>query len=298
MAPELDKLQSWFGHEGSVSFAGQYGGPVVLLRWRSAQAVVALQGAQVLSYQADGYGEVLWLSRQAKLGTGKAVRGGIPICWPWFGPHPQGGDRPAHGFVRTRPWRVVSAHSDENGARVTLAPEEPPAHPDWPHSAEVSLEIALSATLTLSLTTRNNGGSAFTLTQALHSYFRVEDIASLQVHGLQHVAFIDQLDAGALKHESGHLRVTCEVDRIYQNLARPVTILDGSERRIVIRSRGSGSAVVWNPWIEKSARLGDMGEDGYRRMICVETANAGADAVTLSPGACHTLTAVISASVA
>lgn len=291
----IAELQARFGQQGAISFAERLGGLVALLDWGGAQSVVALQGAQVLSYEAAGYGEVLWLSPEARLGTGKAVRGGIPICWPWFGPHPQGGDGPAHGFVRTRPWRVVSAHADENGTRLTLAPDGPPAHPAWPHTAELSLEIVLGTSLTLSLSTRNTGASPFALTQALHSYFLVQDISAAEVDGLQHVVFIDQLDPGALKSESGLVRIAGEVDRIYQDVIRPITIIDGSDRRIVIQSHGSASAVVWNPWIEKAARLGDMGEGGYRRLVCVETANAGADVITLAPGARHTLTAIIAA---
>jgi glucose-6-phosphate 1-epimerase len=124
----------------------------------------------------------------------------------------------------------------------------------------------------------------------------VDDIAAVTVEGLEQTRFIDQLDPGALKSESGFLRIDREVDRIYQGLAKAVTIRDGTTRRIRVTSHGSRSAVVWNPWFEKAARLGDMGEDGYRRMICVETANAGADVVTLAPGASHTLSALISAS--
>jgi glucose-6-phosphate 1-epimerase len=204
--------------------------------------------------------------------------------------------RPAHGFVRTRPWRVLSAHADENGTRLTLTPDEGPSHPAWPHTAEVSLEIGLGASLMLSLSTHNTGPSAFLLTQALHSYFRVQDISNIEVDGLQRVPFIDQLDPGALKAENGPVRIAGEVDRIYQDITRPVTIVEGGDRRIAIQSRGSASAVLWNPWIEKAVRLGDMGADGHRHMVCVETANAGADVITLAPGARHTLTVIISAS--
>ncbi len=297
MTPDaIEPLQSQFGHPGAITFAQRFGGLVAVLQAGGDRAVVALQGAQVLSYETAGFGEVLWLSPAARLGTGKAVRGGIPICWPWFGPHPLGGDAPAHGFVRARPWRVVSAHADDSGTRMTLTPAEAAAHPAWPHAAQVSLEIVLGRSLTLSLTTRNTGSSEFALTQALHSYFRVQDISAAQVDGLQTVTFIDQLDPGALKSESGPVLIAREVDRIYQDQMGPITIVEG-RRRIVIQSRGSASAIVWNPWIEKSARLGDLGDEGYRHMLCVETANAGADIVTLAPGASHTLTANISAPV-
>lgn len=291
-------LDERFGIADRLRFTVLYDGIVALLSHDGAHAAVALQGGQVLSYATPDCGELLWLSPQAKLGTGKAVRGGIPICWPWFGPHPEGGSRPAHGFVRTQVWRVVVATAAGAATRITLACEEALAgHPHWPHSARLHLEIALGRTLSLSLTTQNTGTSEFALTQALHSYFRVTDIASVEVHGLETIPFIDQLDPGALKVERGPVRIGAEVDRIYQSLTTPVTIHNGPARRIEIASRGSASAVLWNPWIEKSARLGDMGHDGYRHMLCFETANAGADVITLAPGASHTLTAAFSASI-
>ena len=280
-----------------ISYEERFGGPVAVLTWGGAQAVVALQGAQVLSYEPEGSGEVLWLSPQAKLGTGKAVRGGIPICWPWFGPHPEGGDRPAHGLARARRWTLLAADAGTEAARLTLAlapADLPEAH--WPHATAVELDVALSETLTLSLTTRNLGAVEVSLTQALHSYFRVEEIADLDVLGLENIPFIDQLEPGALKTDSGPVRITREVDRIYQGVSGPITLKDGAARLIRIEAQGSSSAVLWNPWIEKSARLGDMGEDGYRRMVCVETANAGSDVIVLPGHASHTLTAIISAS--
>lgn len=289
-------LDARYGIEGCLSFAVMHDGVVAILCHDDAHAVVALQGGQVLSYATPECGEVLWLSPQAKLGTGKAVRGGIPICWPWFGPHPEGGGRPAHGFVRTQGWRVISVTAAGAAIRITLACDAAVAgHPHWPHSARLHLEIALGRTLFLSLTTQNIGTTEFALSQALHSYFRVADIAEAEVRGLEMVPFIDQLDPGTLKSEQGPVRISGEVDRIYQSLTTPVTIHDGTERRIEISSSGSSSAVLWNPWVAKSARLGDMGEDGYRNMVCFETANAGADVITLAPGASHWLATTISA---
>lgn len=284
-----------YGIARRLTFAEMHGGTVAELSHDGARAIVALQGAQVLSYEADGHGEVLWLSPQARLGTGKAVRGGIPVCWPWFGPHPQGGSHPAHGFVRTQRWWPVSTATSTDSTRIKLAcPAAGEGHSAWPHSARLELEIVLGQCLTLFLTTRNTGTSEFALTQALHSYFRVDDIADVDVLGLEDVHFIDQLDSGALKTEGGAVRIAGEIDRVYQGLTETVTIAD-ARRRIAIQSRGCTSVVLWNPWIDKSARLGDMGEDGYRRMLCLETANAGADVITLAPGESHTLTAIISA---
>lgn len=281
---------------GSIAFEERYGGPAAVLAYDGARAVVALQGAQVLSYEQPGLGELLWLSPMAALGTGKAVRGGIPVCWPWFGPHPQDGSHPAHGLVRARPWPVSATRADTKGARISFALTAGDlAGPFWPHTASVTLDVELSNALTVSITTRNEGTAPLTLTQALHTYLRISDIDGVRVAGLEDVPFIDQLDPGELKREQPRVHITREVDRIYQDQPGRVTLIDlPAARRITIAKTGSTSSVLWNPWIEKSARLGDMGENGYRRMVCIETANAGHDAVTLRPGARHTLVARIS----
>ncbi len=310
------ELMARWGRPGAVMVEDRFGGPVVILQSAQGRAVVALQGAQVLSWvpggqdesegqserQSGGQGEnqsdVFWLSPVARLGTGKAVRGGVPICWPWFGPHPHGGAAPAHGFVRTALWTVQSASVVDRGAsthevQVSLTIDAPGAEfAPWPHAASVVLEITLGQSLTLALSTKNTGAEPFVLTQALHSYFSVGDIARTALTGLDGRRYIDQLQPSSRPVQRGSLAIAAEVDRIYQDSPDAVTIADEARgRRIEISKTGSLSTVVWNPWLEKSARLGDAGADGYRRFVCVETANAGDDAVTLAPGARHQLIA-------
>lgn len=293
---EADVLNGAFAIQGRLSFAPLYGGTVAQLTFGAARADIAIQGAQVLSYEAGELGEVLWLSPGAQLGSGKAVRGGIPICWPWFGPHPDGGQRPAHGFVRAKPWRVTGTRADGASTRITFAllPAEL-THPDWPHTADLSLDVSLSDSLIVKLVTHNAGKTMMPLTQALHSYFRVSDIDAVRVSGLEGSPFIDQLDPGSgLHREDQRVHISREVDRIYQEQSGRVTLSDfPAARRVHVAKTGSNSTVLWNPWIDKSARLGDMGENGYRRMVCIETANAGGDVIRLDPGATHTLTARI-----
>jgi len=289
MAGDADKLNARFAAGDAVRFTERLGGCVANLRVADHTAVVALQGAQVLSFVPGKLGEVLWLSPVARLGAGKAVRGGIPVCWPWFGPHPQEAFKPAHGFVRARNWSVTEVASDGDEARIALAFEDFD-EALWPHKAALQLEVILGETLRVALTTLNAGVAPFSLTQALHTYLRVGDIAHVRVEGLEGSPYIDQLQAGCVCESSRPIVIDAEVDRIYQDTADRVCVHDGAEGRVIeITTTGSRSTVVWNPWIEKSARLGDMGEDGYRRMVCVETANAGRDAVTLEPGAHHTL---------
>lgn len=289
MAEDADKLNARFAAGDSVWFEERLGGCVANLRVADHTAVVSLQGAQVLSFVPRGLGEVLWLSPVARLGAGKAVRGGIPVCWPWFGPHPHEDSKPAHGFVRARNWSVAEVAGDGDEARIALAFEDFD-EALWPHKAALQLEVTLGETLRVALTTLNAGAAPFLLTQALHTYFRVGDIADVRVEGLEGSPYIDQLQAGRVCKSSRPIGIDAEVDRIYQDTADRVCVHDGAVGRVIeITKTGSRSTVVWNPWIEKSARLGDMGEDGYRRMVCVETANAGRDVVTLESGAHHTL---------
>lgn len=286
-----EQLQRQFARPGAITFSTLYGGPVARLAHGGSNAIVALQGAQVISYTADGLGELLWLSPQAKLGTGKAVRGGIPVCWPWFGPHPENTSHPAHGLVRARPWRVVETSADAEGTQITLALTAADcADALWPPVSAVSLQVRLTQSLEVVLTTQNHGQIPLTLTQALHSYFKIGDIDAIHIGGLEDIPYIDQLEPGSLKNESSEVRVCGEIDRIYQGPTSHIALSDAAlGRRLLIRSQGSASAVVWNPWIEKSARLGDLGEDGYRGMVCIETANAGDDRVALDPGDKHAL---------
>lgn len=288
---EIDNLVAGHAVGRAVTFeASPLGGIVARLRAGSNEAVVALQGAQVLSWRHDGR-EMLWLSPVSRLGTGKAVRGGIPVCWPWFGPHPDDAAKPAHGFVRTATWGVALTQASSSEAAIVLQyrgqrftqPQEP----------ELRLRVALSEELNLALTTDNVGPAPFTMTAALHTYFAVSNIGAIAVEGLDGRTFVDKLDRDQRKTQAGAITIDQEVDRIYLGDTSGISLLDRTAgRRLRIESRGSRSAVVWNPWVEKTRRLGDMGApDAYRRMLCIETANAGDDAVTVPPNGQHVLAA-------
>lgn len=277
---------------GRLDFeASPLGGPVARLSHGNYQALVALHGAQVLNWTLNGDG-LLWLSPIARIRDGKGIRGGIPVCWPWFADHPTDPTRPAHGFVRHRAWSVASAHSTPDGVSISLATRTTDNDRRmWPHEAEALVTVTLGDTLTIALKTRNTGADRFSLTEALHTYFRVSDIANVSVIGLEGCTYLDKLDGFARKQQPGPIQIGEEVDRIYLGRTSPITIFDsGPNRRLVIESAGSRSAVVWNPWTAKTARLGDMGSpDAFRQMLCIETANAGDDVITLDSGATHTL---------
>lgn len=295
-AATIDNLNDAFGRPGAARFEMRLGGPVAILTRHRASAVVALQGAQVLSYVPAGGEEVLWLSPVAQLGTAKAVRGGIPVCWPWFGPHPGDASKPAHGFVRAAPWQVIETAADDRATRVTLRFDATTIDPAlWPHQAIATLTVELGDSLKVTLETVNEGSNELRLSQALHSYFTVGDVAHAVISGLDQRRYIDQLDRSAAPVQSGDILIAAEVDRIYQDTADDVIITGASGgRAIKVAKSGSASTVVWNPWLEKGERLGDLGAGGHFRFVCIETANAGSDIKTLRPGARHSLMQEIS----
>ncbi|MCL4768553.1 MAG: D-hexose-6-phosphate mutarotase [Hyphomicrobiaceae bacterium] len=289
-AAELNRA---FGIEGELGFTEMDGEPVAWVRNGACAASIAVRGAQVVSWYPSGHAEVLWISDIRPKSPDQPVRGGVPICWPWFGPHPEDPAKPNHGFVRNRLWTVAGSASNTQATELTLETGTTPADRAlWPHRAEVSLRVIAGATLRLELTTRNPGTDGFGLTQALHSYFHVADITDVEVEGFDGLDYLDKVEAYALKRQSGTITIGGEVDRIFLGHTGPAVIRDAAlGRAIIITKSGSTSSVVWNPWDARAAQLADMGPDGYRRMLCVETANAGDDIVRLEPGGVHTLTA-------
>ena len=251
-----------------------------------AKARISTYSGQVLSFRPHGEEELLFVSEFAYHQPGKAIKGGIPVCWPWFGPDPEGKGRPSHGFVRTAQWEVLLTQQMENGAtRLRLGiTENDETLAAWPHNFALALEVTVGRELDVSLITINTEGNDLPLTQALHTYFRVGNIDRVAVEGLDGCIYIDKTDDAKEKRQQGAVTISGQTDRIYTGVSGDLSISDPSlSRRIRIRSEGSNSAVVWNPWIERSAEMGDFGDAEYKQMICVETANAGPDQVTV-PG--------------
>jgi len=263
-----------------------------------AQAVVALQGAQLLSFQPHGQPDWLYLSPRAVFAPGRPVRGGVPLCWPWFGPDPQGQGRPAHGFARQSLWSLRHAFDDTDG-RTLLELEltdDDTTRALWPHPFRLRLEVRIGATLSLALTTRNTGDSHFTITQALHSYFAVDRLDAARVHGLTGLGFIDQVPGANPKGPpaDGPLAFDGRLDRVYPQAPSRLR-LEGATggAALVLDSEGSRTAVVWNPGAALAATMPDLGPEAHAGFVCLETANAGDDVVTLSPGAEHRLAVAI-----
>ncbi|MDN3639759.1 D-hexose-6-phosphate mutarotase [Simiduia curdlanivorans] len=254
-----------------------------------ARARIFLQGAQVTEFQATNQPPLLWLSPEEDFRPAKAIRGGVPICWPWFGAHAANAAAPAHGFARTSLWHLEGVISRDEGVTLTLSLPVA-ARPDWPHSAQLTLTVSISDHLGLALTTHNLGDTDLVLSQALHSYFDVQDITQVQITGLRGCRYDDQLlgEAGrGLLCAEGPLNVAGEVDRIVYP-RQPIGVTTPTYD-LALTTQGSASAVIWNPWLDKSARLSHFPADGYKSMLCVETANCGADARVIGAGASHSL---------
>lgn len=253
-----------------------------------AHATISTYAGQVLSYQPVGQqDDLLFVSDKAHFVEGKAIKGGIPVCWPWFGADPDDRGRPAHGFVRNRQWEVTGTGSLADGAtRVVMGlTDTDGTRGIWPHPFRLSLEITVGDSLRVALVTHNTGDKPVTISQALHTYFRVGEIGKVRVLGLDGNEYLDKTAGFALKTQAGPVTVDGEVDRIYTGVAGDLVIDDDSlGRRIRIKSAGCSTAVVWNPWIEAAAAMGDLDDDDYRKMICVESANAGPETIDIRAG--------------
>ncbi len=247
------------------------------------RGLILRHGAQVISYCPADASDLLWLSKKCVLEPGQAIRGGIPVCWPWFGKD----GNPMHGLARLNDWELVTAEDAPDGStEVEMAFGGVP-------ELDLTLRVIFGSSLRLDLTTVNRSGKEVRLTQALHSYFAVSDVARIRVEGLEHSPFLNAL-TGARESEDHSIRFQAETDRVYDESDVTCRIIDPAWRRkIQVAKAGSNSTVVWNPWIDKAHRMTDFGDDEYPEMVCVETGNVGRDAVILAPGSGHTLTAEI-----
>ncbi len=291
----IQALNAQFRIGGHLDFTEDASG-LVVARIDNAQgsAMLCLQGAHLMSWQPKSQSvPVVWLSKDAKLAAGKSIRGGAPVCWPWFGAHATEGGFPGHGFARTVPWRVIESGVEPCGAtRLTLrlvASDKTRAQ--WPHECNVDLTVIAGEALRMELTTENTGASDFTIGEALHTYFRIGDIAEVSVSGLEECEYWDKVGGSSLKRQEGAIGFASETDRVYINTAAECVIHDEKLKRdIHVAKSGSLSTVVWTPWFDKADKMGDMGRpDGWREMLCVESANALDNLVTVAAGARHTL---------
>lgn len=274
-----------------------------LAAWRirhgDAELLLAQQGAQILSYRRGSQPPLIWLSEQAAYQRGQGVRGGVPVCWPWFGdltrnpPAVQAmvsGEAPFHGLVRTLDWQLDEVEQLDTGVRVSLSLPSGSALPGWQGTVQPCLQLTLGDDLLIELHNANTGQQTAAISQALHSYFAISDIQQVQLHGLDGCRYIETLEDWAERRQQGDLGFAGETDRIYLDVPARLELLDhGWQRRLLLEVSGSRSAIVWNPWIDKAGRLSQFAADAWQRMLCIETANVWDDCLQLAPGESHCL---------
>lgn len=289
------QLNMQFGINGQLGFREDASGLMVVeISNAQATASLCLQGAHLMAWQPKSQAvPVVWLSRDAKLAAGKSIRGGVPVCWPWFGAHASEAGFPGHGYARTVPWQVVETGSEPNGATrlILRLVENEKTRTQWPHSCTLELAVIIGETLRMELTTENTGATDFVIGEALHTYFQISDIGAVRVTGLGGCDYWDKVGGSTLRKQDGAISFSSETDRVYIDTTAECIIEDDKlKRRIHIAKSGSHSTVVWTPWTEKANKMGDMGQpDGWREMVCVESANAIGNTVKVAAGTRHTL---------
>lgn len=281
----LEHLQQQFGIPERIRFTEGRGGlmRVDLQHASGARSEIYLHGAHVTSWQTSRGREVFFMSRASRFQDGVPIRGGIPVIFPQFGDGPL----PKHGLARTRAWAVARTSLGANGAvSITLwLEDDTQTRALWPHQFCLQLTVSLGLALTLEFTVKNPGSAPFLFQMALHTYFQVADITQTSLFGLRETAFEDFLHPGPAVETREIVTFDRETDRIYINAPNRVVLEDRENKRtIAIEKSGMNAIVVWNPWIEKSKRLEDFGDDDYRHMVCVETGHMRAPAV-LAPSA-------------
>ena len=287
MPQDPRSLQSRHAAPGVTIDADAHGLTHVSVSTRAAAARVYLQGAHVTHYQPNDAAPVLFMSGRSLYQTGKAIRGGVPLVFPWFGPHPTDPAKPAHGWARTARWDIDRVtRNDDHTATIVLSLRD--------NGFALTYTVRVGPDLHLELDVLNEQPTAATFEQALHTYLAVGDVRETRVEGLEGRDYLDKLDGGRRKTQSGPITFTGETDRVYLDTPDAVTVHDrAAGRRIVVSKEHSATTVVWNPWVDKARRMPDFGDDEWPRMLCIETANAAENAVTLPAGGRHLMSATV-----
>ena len=285
----LDELNSQFAIDQRLRFQQDASGLIQgCVATDECRGSFFLQGAQVTHFQptSDEH-SWLFLSRQATLAEKTPIRGGIPICFPWFGPHRSDPTAPSHGLVRTKTWKCLSSQVNDGAIVVTLELVV--------GLFQLHFVLSMSQSLTVALSIRNLAELAQSCEVALHTYFAISNIHDVSILGLERLPFLDQLTGVEHGAEVRPIAIAAETDRIYQGVPPTIQLVDpGWDRTLSLSSRCSRSTVVWNPWIAKSQRLADFGDDEYLQMCCIETANIGEHAVHLESSERQTVAVTIS----
>ena len=295
---DIDELNEKFGIEGEVGFMELDGDlPFITITNKYAEADICLYGAQITSFRPMRTTDVLWMSPYSVFEKGKAIRGGIPVCFPWFGPHASDSTMPQHGFARTSMWEVNEVDTLEKGETYVSmqlkSSEETKAY--WPHDFVAEMIFVIGDTLSVTLKVNNPSDAAISYTSALHTYFNLSSIENIKIDGLANTHYENQLVGNRYVQEEELLEVKEATTRHYFDTEADCLIHDPYfNRNIRIAKEGSKCSTVWNPGAEASEQMSDMPNDGYETFVCLETVNKINDQIDLAPGESHETTAVIS----
>jgi len=277
---------------------GQGGLRRMVVGTAQAEAEIYLHGAHVTHFQPRGQKSVLFMSGKSWFEPGKPIRGGVPICFPWFGPRQDERPGPAHGFARLQEWEVTGAEQVSEAAveiGFRLVSNEA-MREQWDGDFELNYRVRVGAALGMELLVRNTSSRLIRIEEALHSYLAVSDVRQVSIEGLAGTTYSNRVGSSPRTETEGvaPIRITAETDRVYLNTRSTCVIHDpGWQRRLVVDKTGSDTTVVWNPWIAKAKAMPDFGDDEWPAMLCIETCNVREHAVTIAPGQSHTMQAVI-----
>lgn len=256
------------------------------------QASVSQQGAQLLSWTPTGTAPVIWLSPAARFNLGSAIRGGIPVCWPWFGPHPSDATLPAHGIARSASWDLISQSEDAAGVALHFQLKDNAAsRAIWPVAFELNLTLYLGATFHLAFEATHHGDAPVMISDALHTYFAVADCETVTVSGLDQCAMYDKV-SHTHHTQQGAPQFSQETDRVFLDVPDTLILHDPAGRDIHIQSTGTRSAIIWNPGQAKAQQMADVGTH-WQGFACVETGNALQNQYLLPPTHTHTETLTV-----
>jgi glucose-6-phosphate 1-epimerase len=299
MARAITEFDRRFEIPGTAQVVGGNGGlPKVRITTQEVAGEMYLHGAHVTSWTPAGGQDVLFLSSQSRWEEGRAIRGGVPVCFPWFGDKTGDPRAPAHGFVRTKAWQLESIEQAGEAVTVSMFTEnDESTRKWWPADFRLVHRTTFGRELALELAVTNTGKTALRFEEALHSYYRVGNIENTRVEGLDAVDYLDKVDANRKKSQQGGISIVSETDRVYLNTTASVELEDPVlHRRIRVAKENSRTTVVWNPWIQKAHSMSDLADDEWVQMICIETSNVSGYAIDLAPGQQHRMKALVSVS--
>lgn len=289
----LSQLTDHFGLAGVLAFHERNGLLFAEITTPTAKASLCLQGAHLTAWQPAGHQPVLFLSQKSDMAPGKAIRGGIPLLFPWFGPRHDGKEGPGHGFARTQNWQLDFAALAGEDLHLTLTqgPTDLSRSLGFDHF-RLAYQVTVGRTLKLKLTVANDGTAPLLFEEGMHTYFAVQDVHEITIAGLDGTTYIDKKDDFKKKPQpAGPMHITAPTDRVYLDTKATITIHDPAEKReITVEKANSDSTVVWNPWGE----MPDIQPDGWHEFVCVETVNVGDQSISLAPGTTHTMESHVS----